>query len=100
MYNPPTAPPCAGYQMESFILILQLIITCVWSGNSGLKNLVNKNLVGKIENTILPNILKTIAFCIEVKLLHIKRKIEQMFILISQQVYLKTGVFPPLYVEF
>ena len=29
MYNPPPAPPGAGYQMESFILILQLIITCV-----------------------------------------------------------------------
>ena len=74
MYNPPTAPPGAGYQMESFILILQLIITCVWSGNSGLKNLVNKKLVGKIERMILPkiNIQETIAFCIEVKLLHIK----------------------------
>ena len=29
MYNPPPAPSSAGYQMESFILILQLIITCV-----------------------------------------------------------------------
>ena len=53
MYNPPPAPPGAGYQMESFILILQLIITCVWSGNSGLKNLVNKKLVGKIGSMIL-----------------------------------------------
>ena len=53
MYNPPPAPSSAGYQMESFILILQLIITCVWSGNSGLKNLVNKKLVGKIGSMIL-----------------------------------------------
>ena len=51
MYNLLRRAP--GYQMESFILILQLIITCVWSGNSGLKNLVNKKLVGKIGSMIL-----------------------------------------------